>query len=296
MKYLYKNNRKKMAAITALTVLIALFTATSCDKLRNFNLDGFDISKIPILTDDYSLGSSGCSWKFSGLKTDSVYVINSDTELANFVLCTGSNTPPYIDFTQYTLLLAYGNANYFDFTKNYRKIAKNEYKLTVEVILDTVPVRQWHTALLVPKLPPSDTVVFELIEKRCEDTVGFTNYPIVGNFKVWGKVKNDSLYVINSSSEFYARFDSISTSIDFTKYTLLCARGWMACTPIIIDTVLSKNYCTNQYTLNVKIVSYQTMNGPWFLSILVPKINKTIIITDTKKYIYYTHDEIQFIF
>ena len=292
MKYLYKNNRKKMAAITALLVLIALFATNSCDKLRNFNLDGFDISKIPILTDDYSLGSSGCSWNFNGLKTDTVYVINSDTELANFVLCTGSNTPPYIDFTQYTLLLAYGNAPYFDFTKDYRKTAKNEYKLTVELILDTVPFRQWHTALLVPKLPSSDTVLFELIEKRCEDTtVHFTNYPLHWAWKYWVNLKNDSLYIINSEDELFAHFEGVfarfedTVPIDFNNHTLLCARGNYPYQPFVRNTILLKNHCTNQYLLYFEVDGYLAMPGAWGIAILTPKIhNSTDIKLNINRY------------
>jgi len=269
------------------------FTTVSCDKLRNnqnFNnfVTNFDISKIPIPTDDYTLGSSGCSWRFNGLKQDSLYVINSDTELANFVLCTGSNTPPYIDFTQYTLLLAYGNAYYFDFTKNYRKIAKNEYKLTVEIILDTVPFRQWHTALLVPKLPTNDTVLFELIEKSCEDTVEFTVYKIFGC--AWSWSYWDTLYIINFQQDelfpiFYCMDGNVPDSIDFSKHTLLYLNASCLYQIRDVNVFLLKNYCTNQYNLNVIIYETgQMMPDTWRIAIIAPKIhnNKEIILTFKK--------------
>jgi len=214
------------------------------------------------------------------MTADSVYIINSSTELLPFI--TGSS-PPNIDFGENTLLLVYGNENVSDIAKNVQFISKNkEYKLNMKVLLgDTTIPQQWCAALLVPKIPQNAIVILSMMYS-CEDTIPFTVYPFG-----FAGLKNDSLYVINSPAEWSSITSSPpDTIIDFSNYTLLCIRSWYPYQMYIEDTILLKNYCTDKYTLNVTIYDKgAAMPQVWYLSIIVPKINKTNIISTREEII-----------
>ena len=272
-------------AKTLATTLLVLSTLSSCQKLRdNFRPDELDLYKIPFPTEDYTLENSGCDWDFNNLTRDSIYVVNSDLELMALVSCSGSSMPPEVDFDRYTLLFVYGNANFFDINKSFRRVSKNEYQLTVEMTLDdSLNVKQWHTALLVPKLPQNAVVAYKIIEHKCEDTIPFTDYPI----SPFGRLTRDSLYVINSDAELLTITANIPSPIDWNNNTLLYAGGPHLTTVHKIDTVLLGNYCTHQYTLNVALHDYGVPSfKSWHISILTPKIHNNTDITLNIQYVF----------
>jgi hypothetical protein len=77
-------------------------------------------------------------------------------------------------------------------------------------------------------------------------------------------------------------FGDIPTPIDFSKYTLLFALGHLPNQLDEINIDFFKNYCINQYILNITVyqIGYQVPDT-WHISILVPKIiNNTDIISN----------------
>ncbi|MCL2132437.1 MAG: hypothetical protein FWH36_08340 [Lentimicrobiaceae bacterium] len=114
---------------------------------------------------DYSLNSSetGCDWNYSQIKADSIYVINSQTELLTLVdRAWPSFSPPYIDFNLYSLVFVYGNTNDYGITnldKNLRQLSKNEYELNVDVTLnDAIFAQQWVVAVLTKKITGNSSI------------------------------------------------------------------------------------------------------------------------------------------
>jgi len=281
MKNLSGKTGKRITVFTLCVVLVALF-ATNCEKLRELRVNELaeSLSKIPITATDYSLENSGCSWNFANMVQDSVCVINSKKELMSFII---GSSPPSIDFTENTLLLVHGNNKVSNITKNVQWITKNkEYKLDIKVLLgDTTIPQQWCVALLVPKTP-QDAIVTLNMMYSCEDTIAFINYPLGYKFSL-----RDTLYVINSNMELLTLWGNIPDSIDFSIHTLLYTCNMSPYQPPeIIDSVLLRDYCTDQYTLNLSIdEGPSAMPMSWYFSILVPKITKTnSIITQEKKY------------
>ena len=292
-----RQGRYAKAYIFACTCFIftALFL-TNCSKLRdNFDIGGVPNLKPPIAT-DYSLESSGCTWNFANFTEDSLYIIEDSLELLNFISCTGSYTPPEIDFSKYSLLFVHGNATrgIFSIDKNYERFAMLEYKLDIKILLnDTVVPKHWHTAMLVPKLPQNATVVLN-VSINCVDTIPFTNYSLgrgnFPNFDTIYLIPSHTYYyyglvVVNSKAEMLTFMGDTNSSIDFSNYTLLGVCGNSPHIPSKIDIAFSKNHCTNQYILNVETTGFLTMIDYWYISILTPKIdNSTDIILNVKHY------------
>ena len=268
--------RKATTVVLAtITILCVLFF--SCEK---YEPEQETITSM----EDYFLDGSGCSWNLTNLTEDSVYVINSQTELLSLI--TGSN-PPSIDFEKKTLLFICGNTNVFEITKDFRHLAENEYELNVELILDdTINPHTWCLAMVVPKLSTKDIVTLNLVRFLCEDTIYFTNYPLEWSQSYWNLTK-DSLYIINSNAELLTLFGTPPSNIDFKSHTLLYLRSNAPTPPITIDVVFLKNYCTSQYDLNLclELSPFQIIQR-WYISILVPKITNSENIILNVQYIY----------
>jgi hypothetical protein len=175
------------------------------------------------------------------------------------------------------LLFLHGQAAHgiTSITKSYERFALLENKLDIRILLnDTAVPKPWHTAMLVPKLPQNATVVLNL-SIRCEDTIVFTNYPITALVGL----TRDSLYIINSDTDLLAITASIPFPIDFNNNTLLYMRGVYPNIIHKVDTVLLKNYCTNQYILNIKVYDRcLTQPQSWYVSIITPKMTRADII------------------
>jgi len=156
-----KQNPFRSKITTIMLAITLIFTFSNCDKLRELRVNELaeSLTPKPVSMTDYSLESSGCSWNFANMVQDSVYIINSSTELQPFI--TGSN-PPSIDFNQNSLLLVQGTAIYGNVSHVAKKLAYllNGYKLDVEIHLDdTAASQDWHIAVMVPKLDTNATIV-----------------------------------------------------------------------------------------------------------------------------------------
>ena len=239
----------------------------------------------PVSTEDYTLESSDCEWNFSSMQKDSLYVINSMQELLAFITCDGGETPPAIDFTKYTLLLAHGitdNGNISVVSKSLMQVSADCYNLSVEInINDTAEPQTWHIAVLAPKLPQNANVTLSKIAEDCERRMYVDDYPLVNLPVDWKNLVTDTFYSVNSDEEMLTFFGNIPTPIDFSKYTLLFALGNL---PTQLDEIVIdffKNYCTNQYLLNATVYEsgYQGGRCYWDISILVPKITSNTDIT-----------------
>ena len=151
--------------ITLATIIVA-FSFYSCQKLKdNLQVNELDLPNA-ISATDYTL-SSGTDWNFSNIKEDTLFVINSNTELTNFI--TG-NAPQSVDFTQYSLLFAHGRAygSISNVEKSFVRLSNN-YMLNVGITLDTITAdREWHLAVLVPKLANNTAVAFNLYYPHLE--------------------------------------------------------------------------------------------------------------------------------
>jgi len=288
MKNLSGKTGKRITVFTLCVVLVALF-ATNCEKLRELRVNELaeSLSKIPITATDYSLENSGCSWNFANMVQDSVCVINSKKELMSFII---GSSPPSIDFTENTLLLVHGNNKVSNITKNVQWITKNkEYKLDIKVLLgDTTIPQQWCVALLVPKTPQNAIVTLNMMYS-CEDTIPFTILSSGrGNYSNFDTIypfppstyHYYGLILINSKDEMLTFTGDTNLSVDFSKHTLLAMCGNSPNIVSKIDVGFLKNYCTNQYFLDVGVVqSVYLAADKWYISILVPKItNSTDII------------------
>jgi len=158
---------RNITATVMFAATVLMFSFAGCQKLRdNFRPDELDLYKIPFPTEDYTLENSGCDWDFNNLTRDSIYVVNSDSELMALVSCSGSSMPPEVDFDRYSLLLVHGNTDYgsvLAIDKSLKPISKNNYKLNVEMRLnETSPSQLWQVAVLVPKLPQNSHVELSL--------------------------------------------------------------------------------------------------------------------------------------
>jgi hypothetical protein len=104
---------------------------------------------------DYSLTGSSCTWK--SVEKNTLYIIKSAEELANYISCSESN-PPLIDFDKHSLLLVQGInlSGIQSIDKQLQQISTNEYRLTVNIVSnETTVVQGWTVAILTPVLPPN---------------------------------------------------------------------------------------------------------------------------------------------
>ena len=100
----------------------------------------------------------GCGVNYSKMQHDSVYVINSEEELANIFICESN---PQIDFSVKTLLVAFGST-----TNGIATISKellfenNTYSLTVDITLDDTAVAQgWRIILITDKINTQSVIL-----------------------------------------------------------------------------------------------------------------------------------------
>ena len=275
----------KVTTVMLATTLIILFFATnSCDKLRNFDFDGLSSEyhdTIPFT--EYSLGDY-CQWTNLNHGNDTVIIINSDTMLENYIACMGG-TYPAIDFNQNSLLLIYGNSNSHVFSAiaksfNITHIIPSKFELNIDVYLDDSPTtsQQWFVAVIVPKLLQNADITLNLGKKTCSDTVSYTNFPLNPSYFT-NYFQYNTLYVFNSDTDLTTVFGYVPFYVDFSQYTLLCVRAFTAELAIAIQRfVLLENHCTDEHILKVDFWGNLPMVGTeWNISILVPKINNTIL-------------------
>ena len=155
------NSTNKLLCIA----ILMLVTAVGCEKYEQTHIE----EPKPTTISDYSLDGSGCSWNYEKMAQDSVYVINSQTELMRFI--TGAN-PPTVDFTQHSVLVVHGKTIYgsiANITPKFVSLLQNEYKLTIEIQLsDTNAPQEWHIAVVTSKKMEQNTVPLNIYYPHIE--------------------------------------------------------------------------------------------------------------------------------
>jgi hypothetical protein len=151
-----------------------------------------------ISTTDYTLESSESSWNFAAVLQDSIYIINSETELMNYII--GSNPPP-IDFDQYSLLLVHGqtiSGSITNISKNLLLLSSCNYELNIEVqVADTVDSQPWHIAMITPKLNAVTSNIQYVGAKVLMLTVDFQTNTFQGGQEFIFSNNSDTFTIIN---------------------------------------------------------------------------------------------------
>ena len=129
-------NRKNIVLLCMAILFIC------CDKKDGEKDYPFDVK-----IQDFALSES-CTWQ--NLKPETVYLINSDTELSEYFSCQAD-----IDFNKYSLLVVLGSEEnkVYELTKQLIQISQDEYEFKINVILeDTIVTPNWVVSILVPKI------------------------------------------------------------------------------------------------------------------------------------------------
>jgi hypothetical protein len=230
---------------------------------------------------EYSLDSVSCQW--TNFASDTVIIINSNNELENYITCSTGNYPA-IDFNQYSLLLVCGNTDYA-FSNIFKRLVQfSLHEYTVYIGIDTINAgntQEWCLAIAVPKIIQNTRIVLNVM--LCESKISITNYSLYPA-NPWDYPDFDTLYVINSNEELLALFRVMpSLPIDFTHNTLLFVRCSSPNLIAKMDTVLLKDHCNDQYTLNIIVYqSLYTQPEVRAIVILTPKIPANAIILNRK--------------
>ena len=244
---------------------------------------------------DYSLVGTNCSWNFSSLTEDSIYVINSQQELFTLLDRYQNSIPPTIDFNQYSLLFVWGRTystyNFlYDVTKNLWQISDSVYKLDVEVMLDEGAIPNslsqkmyWRVAILIPKLAQNASIMLCVnIDSLSgnnlpEGTIFTTKYMPNVNWDTQVNINDTTIYIINSQQALYNLTGRYDTLFDFNQYSVLFVHGHVHTGFGYIIKNLQQ-LSENNYKLNIKVVfmlgSHPAL-GTWTIALVVKKINLT---------------------
>jgi hypothetical protein len=114
--------------------------------------------------EEYSLEGTSCQW--INLNYDeTIIVINNAEELESYINCTESNYPE-IDFTQHTLLLASGEADfdiYKIFVTDLMRLSFDDCELNLKIILnDGEAIEKWAIGLITEKLRQGSAVALNI--------------------------------------------------------------------------------------------------------------------------------------
>ncbi|MDR2474900.1 MAG: hypothetical protein LBD45_03495 [Bacteroidales bacterium] len=104
---------------------------------------------------DFNMDVFSCSWQYSKLKADHIYLISSQEELLTIVTCENETSLPAIDFSKYSLLFVYGGTTYGvdKVVKKLQQISSNEYALSVDVKLNMTAFPEgWKLSIVIPKI------------------------------------------------------------------------------------------------------------------------------------------------
>jgi len=144
------------------------------DKLSEESYVGLKVKRIEVYPIDipferYLLASDSCQWiRFQGATNNGIVVaINSKEELENYIECIGESNYLEVDFSKYTLLLAYGvvvngeSPNYISM----QQFSKQNYIMKINIPQIWLPMAvYWHVPIIVSKI--TDNSVVELIITR----------------------------------------------------------------------------------------------------------------------------------
>lgn len=129
-----------------------------------------------------------------------------------------------------------------------------------------------------------DTTLYAKWEENLKNypvEIPFTEYSLVGCQWQWVNIGVDKIIVIYSNHELenYIQCDGDYSEFDFTKYTLLLARG-TGTSGIATIKIQLQQISSNEYSLSVDIArNATTVPQGWFVSIEVPKLHQNDVVT-----------------
>jgi hypothetical protein len=135
-----------MKAKRFFTIMLPILAAVT---LTASQCGGNEPEHVIIPITNFNIQNYGCSTET--MQSNSVYVINSEEEFAEYYNC---ETDPQIDFSKKTLLVTYGYATY-GISNIATELSKkdNVYFLTVDITLgDATVVERWHIAVIADKI------------------------------------------------------------------------------------------------------------------------------------------------
>lgn len=116
----------------------------------------------------FSLSETGCEWAEQRYShEDEVIVINSLSELADYVTCAEEGRVPGIDFSQHTLLLARGVRPYDNYAvmESLQQFPGQGYVMNVELKSNLAAViTPWRVAIIVKKIEGSEEVRLHIMQ------------------------------------------------------------------------------------------------------------------------------------
>ena len=141
-------------------VFLLLLAAVSCESAKKPYED--DEEEVTFSLGEISLTGTSCEWIRREPVGYELIIINSDSELQNYIICTDERRFPSIDFSRYTLLLArglWGNQCYPD-SVELLQLSPGNYELNIDFPGGSLKqvIRSWHVAIITNKLNDNDTV------------------------------------------------------------------------------------------------------------------------------------------
>jgi len=187
MKAISINNLQQISKDSASLSIVVVLSNTDEDylwcvaivineikSLRNVALDIKQIIlpieyPIDIPYEVYSLGGTACMWahyNYHKVLEPELAIINSYEELENYIECIDGGSFPAIDFSRYTLLLAYGRdaSRSCVQLKSLQQLSEQRYKMEVNMYFHFVgAVNPWEVPIIVRKLGNGDIIEFNYI-------------------------------------------------------------------------------------------------------------------------------------
>jgi len=276
-----KKNILKLLAL--FMVLIAL--STSCNPEEKYPKD--------VSFTEYSIEETSCQWV--NLPYDNkVIIINSAEELKKYLTGKVSDFPA-IDFSKQSLLLASRNSSngVLSFTiTDLQQHSSNKYSLNIEITLsDTTANKTWCKAIIVKKMSENNEVILNITFKEQEIAypidIPFEDYSLEGTSCEWVRLKGRpydfELVSINSNEELEKYIECTDESnfpaIDFSRYTLLLARGIESSGSSVPNHNSLQQLSKQHYKMEAEIfVGNAAYISYWQVPIIVRKMTKEDII------------------
>ena len=155
----------KTKTIISTFLLAVLFFASGCEDKEKPEIPPIEEEIFPkeISFTEYSLAGTSCKLKlFQGF---GLIIINSNEDLENYIDCIGESSYSEIDFSKYTLILAYGgetSSTLHSNCNNLQQISEQSYKMNVNVRIGVASViSYWQVPIIVNKM--NDRCIVKLI-------------------------------------------------------------------------------------------------------------------------------------